>query len=183
MGQIGKRFEVDFGCLEVGFLDAKILRFLGLLGFCLKQRKKGLMLGYCQPFWMEGSSDTKIDINRIVAEFSKPYQTMLSGILEKGLRWRVGDGTTIRVYKDSWVPRPWNLKIISAPVLGTNATVDDLFLPSGGWDTKKLNENFMHRNVEAILKIPFGVKNNKDAIIWQFKGNGSYSVKSEYWLG
>ncbi|KAK3199620.1 hypothetical protein Dsin_023035 [Dipteronia sinensis] len=61
MGHIGKRFEVDFGCLEVGFLDAEILRFLGLLGFCLKQRKKGLMLGYCQPFWMEGSSDTKIE--------------------------------------------------------------------------------------------------------------------------
>ncbi|KAK2655925.1 hypothetical protein Ddye_008977 [Dipteronia dyeriana] len=100
------------------------------------------------------------------------------GLLEKGLRRRVGNGTSIRIYKDNWVPRPENLKVVSDPVLGNNAMTDTLLLPSGGWDLQKIQNNFTLHDVEAIMKIPIGNKNAKDDFIWHFEGNGVYSVKS-----
>ncbi|KAK3232377.1 hypothetical protein Dsin_004258 [Dipteronia sinensis] len=102
---------------------------------------------------------------------------ILKGIIEKGLCWRVGNGTSIRIYKDNWVPRSWNSKIIYASMLGDDAMVNELLLPSGGWDLQKLNANFLQCDVEDILKILIGAKNNKDIITWQFEGSGGY------WLG
>ncbi|KAK2649795.1 hypothetical protein Ddye_017284 [Dipteronia dyeriana] len=41
----------------------------------------------------------------------------------------------------------------------------------------------MPSEVEAILEIPIGAKNNKDNITWHFEGKGNYSVKIGYRLG
>ncbi|KAK2634346.1 hypothetical protein Ddye_029138 [Dipteronia dyeriana] len=59
------------------------------------------------------------------------------GILDKRLRWRLGNGTSIRIYKDNWVSRPNTFKILSTPSLG-DTTVDRLLSPSGGWDMQVL---------------------------------------------
>ncbi|KAK3212786.1 hypothetical protein Dsin_017492 [Dipteronia sinensis] len=56
------------------------------------------------------------------------------GIIEAGIRWRVGRGSCIRIYGDRWIPRPSTFKIISPQVLDVNATVETLMSPSGGWD-------------------------------------------------
>ncbi|KAK2634297.1 hypothetical protein Ddye_029089 [Dipteronia dyeriana] len=66
--------------------------------------------------------------------------------------------------------------------MGDNAMVNDLLLPSGGWDTQKLNENFLQCDVDDILRILIRASNYRDMIIWQFEGSGVYSVKSGYWL-
>ncbi|KAL5576375.1 hypothetical protein UlMin_018074 [Ulmus minor] len=34
-------------------------------------------------------------------------------LVEKGLRWRVGNGSFISVYNSKWLPLPWNYKVIS----------------------------------------------------------------------
>ncbi|KAK2660121.1 hypothetical protein Ddye_006654 [Dipteronia dyeriana] len=99
------------------------------------------------------------------------------GLLEKGMRKRVRNGAPIQIYKDNWVPRLRNFKVVSAPVLGNDATVATLFLVSGGWDVQKIKNNFTTLDVEAILKIPIGYKNVKDDLIWHFEGNEIYSVK------
>ncbi|KAK2652654.1 hypothetical protein Ddye_012510 [Dipteronia dyeriana] len=104
-------------------------------------------------------------------------------ILEKGLRWRVGNGNSIWVYKDNWVTRPNTFKILSSPSLGVNIKVNDLFSPSGGWNLDLLKLNFLDSDIEAILNIPLGSGTRDDTVIWHFEGNGVYSVKSGYWLG
>ncbi|KAK3225473.1 hypothetical protein Dsin_005335 [Dipteronia sinensis] len=78
-------------------------------------------------------------------------------LLEKGLRWRVGNGASIRIYKDKWVPRPHTFNILSAPSLDVQ--------------------------YNSILKIPLGSSLRADSLIWHFEGNGVYSVKSGHWLG
>ncbi|KAK2655631.1 hypothetical protein Ddye_008683 [Dipteronia dyeriana] len=40
--------------------------------------------------------------------------------------------------------------------------VSELLLPSGGWDTEKINAMFSPYDVDNILKILIGAKNNKD---------------------
>ncbi|KAK3204628.1 hypothetical protein Dsin_018674 [Dipteronia sinensis] len=102
------------------------------------------------------------------------------GILEKGLRWRVGKGDSIRIYKDQWVPRPYTFKILSPPSLGIDATVDCLVSPSGGWDMRHLQQNFLDCDVNAMLEIPLGAGVTNDTIVWHFEGSGAYSVKSGY---
>ncbi|KAK3211830.1 hypothetical protein Dsin_016536 [Dipteronia sinensis] len=102
------------------------------------------------------------------------------GILEKGIRWRVGNGSSIRVYKDNWLPRPYTFKIISTPAINVDTTVNNLFSSSGGWNLQLLKQNFLDCDVEAVLKIAIGSGSRDDSVIWNFEGNGVYSVKSGY---
>ncbi|KAK2640890.1 hypothetical protein Ddye_022653 [Dipteronia dyeriana] len=76
------------------------------------------------------------------------------GILDKGLRWRLGNGTSIRIYKDKWVSRPNTFKILSPPSLGVDTAVDRLLSPSGGWDMQVLKQNFLVCDIDAMLEIP-----------------------------
>jgi hypothetical protein len=48
-------------------------------------------------------------------------------VLVDGLRWRVGNGESIRIWKDRWIDSPSTYRIIS-PVrhLEANATVNSL---------------------------------------------------------
>lgn len=64
-------------------------------------------------------------------------------LLERGMRWRVGDGKTIKIYNDRWIPRPTDFKILSPPNLGVNATVDSLVSPTGGWNMELIRNNFL----------------------------------------
>ncbi|KAK3224166.1 hypothetical protein Dsin_011191 [Dipteronia sinensis] len=77
-------------------------------------------------------------------------------VLEKGLRWRVGDGTLIRIYKDKWIPRQSTFKILSQPLLGSEATVEQILSPSGGWNDALIAQSFTKDDVEAIQSIPIG---------------------------
>ncbi|KAK2657021.1 hypothetical protein Ddye_010073 [Dipteronia dyeriana] len=100
------------------------------------------------------------------------------GLLEAGLRWSVGDGKSINIYKDKWVPRPSTFRILSPPKLN-----DQLISSSGGWNTNFIKQNFSDEDVNSILQIPIGCGSRGDNIIWHYNENGQYSVKSGYWLG
>lgn len=48
-------------------------------------------------------------------------------LLNAGLRWRLGNGASISVKHDKWVPRPHSFKVILPPsTLSDNATVSVL---------------------------------------------------------
>ncbi|KAL9453009.1 hypothetical protein AB3S75_008744 [Citrus x aurantiifolia] len=47
-------------------------------------------------------------------------------VIQKGARWRIGNGNNILVYKDNWIPRPDTFKPISLPSLPIDTTVADL---------------------------------------------------------
>lgn len=52
-------------------------------------------------------------------------------ILERGLRWRVGDGRSICISHDPWIPRPHTYKVRSKHV-DMPMMVSDLIAPEGG---------------------------------------------------
>ncbi|KAL3812349.1 hypothetical protein ACJIZ3_013617 [Penstemon smallii] len=105
-------------------------------------------------------------------------------ILDSGLRWRVGDGNTIRIWKDSWLPRPHAFKICSHPhQVDLNSKVKILFDESTGSWNKELIENlFWESEAKSILSIPLGTRQGSDKVIWHFDRSGSYTVKSAYRL-
>ncbi|KAK3218146.1 hypothetical protein Dsin_012116 [Dipteronia sinensis] len=82
------------------------------------------------------------------------------GILEAGVRWRVGNGTSIQIYKDKWILRPSTFKILSNSRIDSNAKVVCLMSLLEGWD-------------EQV----------EDTVVWHFEERGVYSVKSGYIVG
>lgn len=104
------------------------------------------------------------------------------GILELGIRKWVGNGASIRIYKDNWVPGSTSFRVCSPPSLGLDATVDYLLTDSSGWNLQKLNSNFSIDEIDRILQIPIGFGPADDTNIWNFEGTGIYSVKSGYWV-
>ncbi|KAK3229267.1 hypothetical protein Dsin_001148 [Dipteronia sinensis] len=75
-------------------------------------------------------------------------------LLSKGLRWTMGDGECIRVFKDQWIPRPSTFKPITCD-LGLDIRVAALIDRSRrGWNSKKLNQLLIPMDTAVILAIP-----------------------------
>lgn len=85
-------------------------------------------------------------------------------MLEKGCLLRVGNGETIKIYEDKWIPRPYLFKIWSPRKLSQNATVNELILPSGCWNNNLINNVFVKVEADLILSIPIGDCRHHDQI-------------------
>ncbi|KAK3218418.1 hypothetical protein Dsin_012388 [Dipteronia sinensis] len=103
-------------------------------------------------------------------------------LLQKGLRWKVGDGKSIQVFDDPWIPRPTSFKPIT-PILDRVLRVaDPLEVEKGGWKMETLEQNFMEVDRAEILSIPLGMWKPSDKLIWHFDKRGTYEVRSRYRL-
>nr|DAD30368.1 TPA_asm: hypothetical protein HUJ06_009219 [Nelumbo nucifera] len=103
-------------------------------------------------------------------------------VLEKGYRWRIGNGQHIRVWDDPWLKEMGNFKVDSPRVEGLeDIVVSDLWIPGHKeWDVEMIHEIFGPRDASAILNIPLSYASQEDRLIWHFSPNGVYSVKSGY---
>lgn len=81
-------------------------------------------------------------------------------MLNKGIRWRIGNGKNVLVYKDSWLPRLDTFKPISLRTLLEDTAVADLMNIENQWDEDKLNQHFVYEDIEMILKIPIPQENS-----------------------
>ena len=88
--------------------------------------------------------------------------------MTRGIHWRVGNGESVRVFGDKWMPRPWFFKHISSPSFHGDATVSQLILPSRAWDKVKVREWFLNFEVPDILRIPVGSRAWADVWVWHF---------------
>ena len=105
-------------------------------------------------------------------------------IVQRGMRWQVGNGNKIRVWHDKWIPRPCTYKVISSEKPNsTNALVCELInRETREWKIDKLNSWFLLEDRDAILSIPLSSSNVHDRIIWAENRSGKFSVKSVYAL-
>jgi hypothetical protein len=53
-------------------------------------------------------------------------------VLKKGYIWRIGDGTQINIWEDSWIPSSHNLKIMTPKGTNILQNVSDLINPIDG---------------------------------------------------
>ena len=63
------------------------------------------------------------------------------GVLELGTGWQIGNGCSISVWNDQWIPRPVTFKPIS-PCLNVDHEsfmVSDLLTPAGSWNIDLVN--------------------------------------------
>ncbi|KAK2662764.1 hypothetical protein Ddye_001338 [Dipteronia dyeriana] len=109
-------------------------------------------------------------------------QTWGRELLSKRLRWSVGDGNGIRVFKDKWIPRPSSFRSVTSDP-GTNILVYDLIDRSRRtWNREKLNQVLLPVDREAILSIHVSWRGGQDSLKWHYEKSGVYSVSSGYRL-
>ncbi|KAK3193987.1 hypothetical protein Dsin_025297 [Dipteronia sinensis] len=103
-------------------------------------------------------------------------------VIERGTRWRVGNGHSIHIYKARWIPCLSTFKIISLPILEDEATVNSFKLQHGSWNEEVVRQPFSKEEAELILSLPLNGFDLEDRRIWHFDISGNYSVQSGYWI-
>ena len=107
------------------------------------------------------------------------------GLLEEGIRWKVGCGTEIRVWKDPWLPMPHRFRPVTRNLfLENNLKVADLILDKPRrWNKDLIAVLFQPRDADLIFQIPLCAVARADRCIWHFTKSGTFSVKSAYRVG
>ncbi|XP_075636927.1 uncharacterized protein LOC142609203 [Castanea sativa] len=105
-------------------------------------------------------------------------------ILRLGSCWRVGNGSSISVVRDRWLPNhPTNKILYPRHELVEDLAVSDFSDPELHlWRRDMIMGMFHSEDVEAIFRIPLSRRSVPDSILWLHNKNGKFSVKSAYKL-
>jgi hypothetical protein len=103
-------------------------------------------------------------------------------LLKKGLVWRIGNGSQVRIWRDPWLPRPPSYRPISHKGECRLRRVEALISVDGSWNQQLGRKHFCGPDVDEILKINLSVQNEEDGIAWGPGIRGLFSVQSAYKL-
>jgi hypothetical protein len=106
-------------------------------------------------------------------------------LLQEGLLWRIGDGKSVNIWKDRWLPTPISFSVMSPiRVLPDTATVLRLFDPRlGGWNCNFIKDIFHQDEAEVIASIPLSPSYPPDRLTWLGTTDGLFTVRSAYHMG
>lgn len=122
-------------------------------------------------------------LNAEIHEGNRPsfaWRSIMSAqyLLREGCRKRVGDGTSISVWEDKWLPDfPYR---IATPYIGDDLiqTVSDLIIPgTRSWNRDLIFDTFSPEDCAQIFSLPLS-RESKDGWIWLYDARGNYTVKS-----
>ncbi|KAL6188945.1 hypothetical protein ACLB2K_040335 [Fragaria x ananassa] len=115
---------------------------------------------------------------------SPTWTAIVSGasLLNKGMRWRIGNGCTAKFWSDKWSPCGIlsDLALIGANI-DLHATVSEFWI-EGSWNLPLLYLSLPPEVVDIISAIPISQCDLQDKIIWGGTSSGVFSVKSAYRL-
>lgn len=113
---------------------------------------------------------------------SYTWGSILKGIdvLNRGVIWRVGNGSSIKTWSDPWLPREWSRKPITPKGQNVLSRVQELIDPAtGGWDDELVRQTFWPQDVDIVLSTPVH-HDLEDLVAWHYDNIGNFSVKSAY---
>ena len=162
----------------MGFQDLKSFNFAMLTkqGWRLLQNKGSLVHQCLKARYFPRCNFPKA-VDSPNSSFVWKSITAAQLVLKSGSCLRVGDGVSIRVVTDNWIPNHPTKKILFHPVKEEwEWRVSNLMDPeSSCWNKEVIMAKFHRDDVEAILCIPF-----MDSVMWLHTTNGMYLVKSGY---
>jgi hypothetical protein len=104
-----------------------------------------------------------------------------SWILKKGGLWNIGNGESINIWHDGWLPRQQGHKVWTPKGDNTQQWVKELMIPETRWRNRQLiNTIFMPFEVEQISQIPITNISRNDEFTWPKSRDDNYTVKSGY---
>ncbi|XP_042984755.1 uncharacterized mitochondrial protein AtMg00310-like [Carya illinoinensis] len=107
-----------------------------------------------------------------------------SELIKEGLRWRVGNGEKIKIWKDKWLNVPTSFRVQSPVMrLHKEARVEELIVKEGKiWNENLIRGIFVESEVEQILSIPLSKMGSEDKMVWGPSNKGIFSVRSAYFM-
>lgn len=104
------------------------------------------------------------------------------GLLKEGLVWRLGNGESIKIWGQKWLPIPSSFSVQSlVNTLGQQAKVKQLIDPlSGDWNCNLINHIFSPMEATIICSLPLSRNNAADQLIWRPSPNDQLIVKTAY---
>ena len=112
------------------------------------------------------------------------WRSILRGrdVIKRGAVWRIGDGTSVHIWNDRWLPGAVNNKIISSAIVANNnATVSSLIdQTSREWKGELIDSYFFEWEANIIKNIPLCRSIQEDVLIWPFSPDGEYTIQIGY---
>ena len=77
------------------------------------------------------------------------------GLVKEGLIWRIGNGTSVKIWGDKWLPMPSTYTVQSQPITLTREVKVSALIDEGTrwWNQTLLQENFNQKEVQLIQSI------------------------------
>lgn len=119
------------------------------------------------------------------SDVSPVWRAIESGLqlLKKGLIWRVGDGRSIQIQRDQWIPRKEGLKTVVFTKRSRLRWVNQLMNEEGKeWNVPLIRQMFHALDADEICRIPIPRAKAKDCVAWHYEKNGIFTVRSAYRL-
>ena len=113
---------------------------------------------------------------------SYSWRSILRGVelLKEGIIWRIGNGSSVNIWSDPWLPRGHTRKPATPRGQSLLTGVSELIDPqTESWDEQLILETFCPEDAQAILAIPIDMQ-MEDWPAWHFDPKGLFSVKSAY---
>ncbi|GAA0176382.1 hypothetical protein LIER_29386 [Lithospermum erythrorhizon] len=114
---------------------------------------------------------------RVGSNPSFGWRSLLEGrrILSKGLRWRFGDGKSIDIWKDPWVPRRTDFMMRGLQMDGPQWVSQ---LNKKEWDMAIVLEFLSEEDASRVLEIRLGKVTVRDRLVWNHTKSGTYTTSS-----
>ncbi len=103
-------------------------------------------------------------------------------VLEQGLKWRIGNGKSISICQDRWIPNQENGKIpYPITAIRSDVVVAELIDSARGvWKEDLVRSCFSPVDVEHILHYPLHPLQPADVLIWWGTSSSKFTIKSAY---
>ena len=103
-------------------------------------------------------------------------------VINRGSRWCIGNGASVCIWKDRWIPKLESFKATSPHADHQNEERVSSLLDAASrcWDVAKVRAIFLPHEAEAVLSIPISFRLPEDSMRWAWSSNGKFSVKSAY---
>ena len=114
---------------------------------------------------------------------SATWRAIIAGreALRAGLIKRVGDGSSISVWNDMWIPGTTTMKPMLRPENTVIENVSELIdQENWTWNQQLVRDTFILTDANAILNIPIRQGGGDDFLAWDFEKTGNCTVKSAY---
>jgi hypothetical protein len=105
-------------------------------------------------------------------------------LLEEGIIWCIGTGSSVKIFRDNWLPRPGALKLDGKKGSSRCKWVLELIIQgSRSWDEAVVRNSCMPHDADVVLGIKLSPRATDDFIAWSGEHNGLFSVYSAYRTG
>ena len=106
-------------------------------------------------------------------------------LLELGLIWRIGNGLSVDIWKDPWIPSIEGFKVQSlrqawCPLFKVAHLMNH---NPKRWNEELIRVLFQDNEANAIPEIPLDKGDCNDSLMWFFDYHGCFSVKDAYKKG